>query len=157
MAKPQRGRNAARSDRRFRSPVPIACFSRRPGLLNARAMRFSRRLLALPWMLLALLVQAGAPVEAARMAADMANPLAAMPICAPERSHAPGDQKAPADHRDHDCCTCAAPVVDAPPAAAPVPAARVAVVLGRPEIAAQASPRGPPRLRPNARGPPLNA
>ena len=122
-------------------------------------MRLSRRMFALPWVLLALLLQVGAPVEAARMAAQMADPFASMPVCSPDRTAggSPSDHQSPADHQGHECGLCAAcaPVHAGAPPVAAAPAPTLAeVALARPQFSVQASPRGPPLRAPTARGPP---
>jgi hypothetical protein len=121
-------------------------------------MRLQGRIFALPLVWLALLLQAAAPIDAARMAAAMADPFAAMPVCSPNKTASPDHRQTPADrHGDHDCCVCAASAATGaePPASGPsVPALSIAAV-SRPQFAVLASPRGPPLRRANAaRAPP---
>lgn len=113
------------------------------------------RKFALPLVLLALTLQLFAPAAAARMAAAMADPFAAMPICSAGQQTDGKSKQAPAHHDCEHCvlCTLVAPThaLGADPVALPTPSE---TVLARPRVHAQASPRGPPLWRPNARAPP---
>jgi hypothetical protein len=114
------------------------------------------RLLALPWLLMALTVQSLAPAEAAVMRPDMT----AMGICsAAGLSGGPHRNSPPASH-PHDCCAFACALAGlgaAPPRAAAFTPARldVALDLSLPPYRAppHPSPAGPPR----ARGPPVRS
>lgn len=110
------------------------------------------RTLALLCAVLAVLLQANAPVQAAMMAAGSDLPAN---LCA---SHAPGqDHRSPAD-RDAACAACAVCVAAATTAvlseapALPIPAS---VTLAVPPERAWISVRGPPLRAARARGPPL--
>jgi hypothetical protein len=122
-------------------------------------MRASRRIFALPLVLLGLLLQIGAPIDAARMAAAMADPFAAMPVCSPDKTSAPSGRQVPADrHGDHDCCIAAAfAATGGEPVSTGASAPTLSVAqISRPQFAVQASPRGPPLRRANAaRAPPV--
>lgn len=119
-------------------------------------MSSAKRTFALPLMLLALLLQGMAPGVAAAMTARMLDPFADLPICSSdlngaEIDHAPSPQ-------DHGKAACAACVVCEAPATlipeAPPLAPQPAAVAPIPPAIAVAGPRGPPRIVPQARGPP---
>ncbi len=125
-------------------------------------MGFSRRIFALPLIVLALLMQLGAPAAAAEMAAAMVNPFAAMPICSVDHGkRGAGGEHDPAHHHDMgECPLCAAcaPVHAAPTATVQqVRPSLFPVRIERQPSPGEAAPRGPPRLAPRARAPPLNA
>ena len=123
-------------------------------------MRRARRPFALPLVLLALVMQLLSAPAAAAMAARMADPFAAMPICSVERD-ADGRAKDPQAPVHHDCqhcvaCTAVAAAAIEPSGTVALPQPSQVRVL-RPRLNPQASPRGPPLGRPNARAPPVSA
>lgn len=123
-------------------------------------MRRAPRIIALPLVLLALLLQLASPAAAAVMAVRVADPFAAMPICSVDRD-ADGrgkERQAPLHHDCQHCVVCAAIAVPAlePVGAVALPQPAQVRIL-RPRLTAQASPRGPPLGRPNARAPPVFA
>jgi hypothetical protein len=118
-------------------------------------MRGLGRLLALPFLLIALAVQSLAPTEAAAMRPDAV----ASGICSAHELGGGPHRPEPANGRDHDCCAfaCAlANLVAAPPAHAF--AARLAFAapadLAPPRRAE--APVASPVARARARGPPLS-
>jgi hypothetical protein len=118
--------------------------SRRPG----------RSSLAL--IFLALLLQALAPGQAARMAAARLDPLWNAPIC----SVGSQDGRSSPDtrregHCQSACLVCSAASTVAILGAAPAPAIPTDYVMAAQPIAVPASAAGAPRPRPKARGPPL--
>ncbi len=121
------------------------------------------RIFALPLMLLALWLQAGAAVASARAQADAAgDPFAAIPICspdAPKGSGEPGRQTPAGQHGANHCGVCLVSAVAHPP---PLATADVVYPEGLkaaavPALARHVQPRGPPLHRPHARGPPATA
>jgi hypothetical protein len=118
-------------------------------------MRGLGRLLALPFLLIALAVQSLAPAEAAAMRADPA----AMGICSAHELGGGPHRPAPLESRDHDCCAFACALANlaaAPPA--PAFAARFAfatpVALVPPRRAE--TPAASSVAQPRARGPPTS-
>jgi hypothetical protein len=116
-------------------------------------MRGLGRLFALPWLLIALAVQALAPAAAAAM-----WPVAASPdICSAQHELGGSRRPDPAKPRDHDCCAFACAVANlaaAPPAQ--LGSARVAFAVPArlaPPRAAHGL-RASPLDQPRARGPP---
>ncbi|HTI67690.1 MAG TPA: DUF2946 family protein [Caulobacteraceae bacterium] len=123
-------------------------------------MRPAGRIFALPLLLLALLLQAGAGIAATRAQADGANPFAAIPVCSPDKAKAGhGGQTPGAEHGDHHCGACLLGAAATPPLLAgtqlliPGGLNRVAT----PALARHVQPRGPPGRAPKARGPPAFA
>lgn len=119
----------------------------------------AKRILALPLVLLALVVQGMTPAAAAVMTARMADPFASMPICsadaAGERRWEPGAPANPHRQLCDTCSVCSAPAaLVAPEAPLPAPPL-VARVSTRPAVEI-AGPRGPPPVVPRARGPPAH-
>lgn len=118
-------------------------------------MTAARRMLALPLMLLALMLQGLSPAVAAVAAARMADPFANMPICSTDI----GGKKDTPSTPDHGkacafCVVCAAPALaPAPdvPQIAPISPART---LTTPLARKTAAPRAPPRRTAQARAPP---
>lgn len=118
-------------------------------------MRGLGRLLALPWLLIALVGQSLAPADAAAMRPDPS----AFGICSAHSLGGGSHRPDPANPRDHDCCAfaCAVAHLAAPPPATPA-AARIAfaiparVATPRRADSAHASPVDQPR----ARGPPAS-
>jgi len=114
-------------------------------------MRGLGRLLALPFLLMALAVQSLAPAEAAVMRVDAS----VFGVCS---AHELGGQRPdPAKPHEHDCCAFACVLANlgaAPPA--PIAATPVAfAVLARPATPERArSPRVVRLGQPRARGPP---
>jgi len=124
------------------------------------SMRRAPRPIALLLVQLALLLQLASPAAAAAMAARMADPFAAMPICSVDRE-ADGrtkDGQAPVHHDCQHCVACAAVAIPAlePGGTVALPQPAQVRVL-KPRLTALASPRGPPLGRPNARAPPAFA
>jgi hypothetical protein len=120
-------------------------------------MTRAARLFALPFVLLALWLQAGAAVAAARAQAEAANPFAAIPVCSPDAPKAAGKGE-PAEH--HGAAHCAACLVHAAATAPPLlDSAEIAfpdapAVAAGPALDRHVQARGPPLYRPHARGPP---
>ncbi len=129
------------------------------------------RIFALPLMLLALWLQAGAAVASARAIEtsplpalnDAAgDPFAAIPICSPDTpkgSGEPGRQTPAGQHGANHCGVCLVSAVAHPP---PLATADVVYPEGLkaaavPALARHVQPRGPPLHRPHARGPPATA
>jgi hypothetical protein len=119
-------------------------------------MSAAKRILALPLVLLALMVQGFIPAAAAAMTARMADPFASLPICSADLNGGGGEQPgAPFDHqRLCDACqVCSASIAivrsEAPSITPPVVTHTAAL-----PAAESVGPRGPPRLAPRARGPP---
>jgi hypothetical protein len=118
------------------------------------------RLFALPLMLLALWLQAGAAVAAARAQADAANPFGSIPICSPDSPKSdPAHQDPAGQHGANHCGVCLVSAVAHPPPLATteivfLEGLRIAAV---PALARHVQPRGPPLHRPHARGPPAIA
>jgi hypothetical protein len=116
------------------------------------------RILALPLVLLALLLQAGAGIAATRAQAEAANPFAAIPVCSPDKPGHTGQGPA-GEHGDHHCAACLVGAAAQPgllASATPlVPGGLEAVANAAPPR--YAAPRGPPSRAPKARGPPLFA
>ncbi len=114
------------------------------------------RILALPFLMLALLVQGFAPAQAATMPRDAFG----QPICTLAGVSKPGDpQKAPA--QSHDCCAAACQAMAtplSPPTTVEVtvepPSAPAVFALRR---ASALAPRGPPPRPIDATGPPSRA
>jgi hypothetical protein len=123
-------------------------------------MRSAGRIFALPLMLLALLLQAGAGVAATRAQAEAANPFGSIPICSPNLAKPdPAHQSPAGQHGDHHCGVClvgaaAQPALLATAATLP-PRDRAAVAS--PALSRHRLPQGPPGRTPNARGPPAFA
>ena len=117
-------------------------------------MRGLGRLVALPWLLIALAVQSLAPAEAAAMRPDAAG----IGICSAahelgEPSHHPD----PAKGHDHDCCAfaCAVAHVAAAPPGEAVPARTTfAAPLAMAAALMAGAPTRSPVARPRARAPP---
>lgn len=117
-------------------------------------MRGLGRLAALPWLLIALAIQALAPAKAAAMRPDAAG----MGICsAAHELGGPSHRPDPAKSHDHDCCAFACAVAHlaaAPPGEAGAVRAAFAAPLA---IAPTPTAGAPARLsiaRPWARAPP---
>jgi hypothetical protein len=117
-------------------------------------MRGLGRLLALPWLLIALAVQALAPAQAAAMQPDMAG----MGICS--AAHGMGaDPRRPDPGKgpNHDCCAfaCAVAHLAAVPPAHALPV-RVAYAAPAGPVASHSgqAPTPSPIARPRARAPP---
>ncbi|HEX3405622.1 MAG TPA: DUF2946 family protein [Caulobacteraceae bacterium] len=118
-------------------------------------MRGLGRLLALPWLLIALAVQSLAPAEAAAMRPDPAG----MGICSAHELGGGSHRPDPAKGHDHDCCAFACAVshlAAVPPAHAF--AAHVAFAAAAGLVAARCddAPSPSPIARPRARAPPLS-
>lgn len=124
-------------------------------------MSRAARIFALPFILLALWLQAGAAVAAARAQADAANPFGAIPVCSPDSPKASGKGGEPAEH--HGAVHCAACLIHAVANTPPLlDTAQVVfpdslTVAAAPTLDRHVQPRGPPLHRPHARGPPLQA
>lgn len=119
-------------------------------------MRGLGRLIALPWLLVALAMQGLAPAQAAAMPHDASG----LPICSAHqldgasRRSAPGD---PTNERAHDCCAAAcalAGLASAPPSSPSVALADFGVRLAPEAPRRAAAPAVSTGRRPNARGPP---
>lgn len=119
----------------------------------------TRRILVLPFVLLALLLQAGAGTAAARAQADAANPFGAIPICSADKTKAGRDAPSPSGHAQHQCGACVVCIALHPPliAAAAGFTPSVMDTADAPAIAPSIRPRGPPRGSANARAPPALA
>lgn len=107
--------------------------------------------------LLALLLQALAPGEAARMAAARLDPFAGAPIC----GEATGDHHAPAGHDKADCCAtclvCTAASTSALPGGQPTPPPAAYCIAIVQRLAASPAAICALQPTPNARGPPLDS
>ena len=121
-------------------------------------MRGLGRLVALPWLLIALAVQALAPAQAAAMQPDMAG----MGICSAAHelgggSHRPDPAQSPANGHDHDCCAfaCAVAHLAAVPPAHALPVRVAYAAPAGPAVARRAeTPTPSPIAQPRARAPP---
>ena len=116
-------------------------------------MRGLGRILALPWLLIALVGQSLAPAEAAAMRPDPAR----MGICSAHGLGGGSPRPDPSRPQDHDCCAFACALANT----AAVPPAHVAAVRlafaapAEPSTAlATEAPAPLPLERPRARGPP---
>ena len=115
-------------------------------------MRGLGRLIALPWLLIALTLQGLAPAQAQAMPRDTLG----LPICS---AHDLGRtaRHDPAPDRSHDCCAAACALVglaSGPPWAPQITPARFAAPLALPFRRRTEASTGASRRRPNARGPP---
>lgn len=119
-------------------------------------MRGVGRLIALPWLLIALAIQSLAPAEAAAMRWDAA----AMGICSAHELAGGGPRQSPANSHEHDCCTFACAVASLA-AVPPAPATAARVAFAQPARLAPMrradAPRASPLDQPRARGPPARA
>ena len=116
-------------------------------------MRGFGRLLALPWLLVALAAQALAPAEAAAMRPDMA----AFGICSAHGLGSSPRSPLPAKDADHDCCAFACALADVgavPPTHAPPARIAFAAPAGLAAAHAFDAPTAAPFERPRARAPP---
>lgn len=118
----------------------------------------AQRILALPLVLLALLVQGFTPVAAAAMAARMADPFANLPVCSSVVNGQGDASGAPADHQQlcDACALCSAPVATLAPEVPLLARPLIVRLVERPPVEI-VGPRGPPALTPKARGPPTYA
>jgi len=90
-------------------------------------MRGLGRLIALPWLLVALALQGLAPARAQAMPRDAFG----LPICSSQDIGSAGHRHDPSRPAGHDCCTaaCALVAFDAPPAVVgPEPSQRAATL-----------------------------
>ena len=118
-------------------------------------MRGLGRLIALPWLLIALAVQGLAPAQSQAMPRDAFG----LPICSAE-SHGGRHQPGQSHDQAHDCCAaaCALAGFTGPP---PALASTSAAVFAQPvdfqgeRRSAAADPR--PDRPPNARAPPVSS
>jgi hypothetical protein len=117
----------------------------------------------LPLVLLALLLQAGASVAAARAQVAALDPFASIPICSPDKGGTQGSNGGPSPASHHGDRHCGACLIGAlantplpPPTAAAVYPDAQSVAAGH-FLVRHALPRGPPQRAPNARGPPALA
>ncbi len=128
--------------------------------MDKGSMTRAGRLFALPLVLLALWLQAGAAVAATRAQAMAADPFGSIPVCSPDAPKTdPSGQDPAGQHGAHHCGVCLINAVAQPPL---LVTADVAFPDGLksaavPALARHVQPRGPPLHAPNARGPPASA
>jgi len=117
-------------------------------------MRGLGRLIALPWLLIALALQGLAPAQAEAMPRDAFG----LRICSAHDLG--GHQRDPAHGRSHDCCAAACALAGIAGGAPPLPLLTPAAFGARVELVARRridAPAAVPNRRPNARGPPAAA
>ena len=124
--------------------------------MQARGADPLSRALALAFLLIALFLQANAPIQAAMMAADAdvgAN------ICSTHRQGSDQDHRSPAERHDA-CAACAVCIGGGAAILAGAGVMLAAAALSRfahLTVRGAPTPRGPPLLHPNARAPPILA
>jgi hypothetical protein len=115
-------------------------------------MRGLGRLIALPFLLVALALQGLAPAQASAMPRDAFG----FPICSAHDGR--GHQPAPERGLPHDCCAAASALAGlgaAPPAHNLFAPALFAAPIARPTLILSDARTSSPLDRPHARGPPL--